>query len=482
MSGTIPPEVGAILRRIPSVDEVLAGEAIQRLLARQPRWAVLEAVREVLAGCRERALAGEPRPESAQALLDPQVIQASIERATSRKAGPSLRPVINASGVVLHTNLGRAPLASSALAALVAAARGYSNLEFDLAAGIRGSRQAHVERQLCALTGAEAALVVNNNAAAVFLAVNTLASGREVIISRGELVEIGDSFRIPDVMTSAGGRLREVGTTNRTHLADYERAIGPETGLILKVHRSNFQLLGFTAEVDAARLAALAKPRNLPIMEDLGSGALVDLSAYGLRREPLAADAIRAGVDVVTFSGDKLLGGPQAGILVGRRELLARLRRNPLARTVRIDKLCLAALEATLRLAREPDRARQEIPVLRMLSLSAAAVGARAEALAAGLRAAAPGVRCVVEEGTSEVGGGALPLQALPTRVLSLAPGREGAGALEARLRTGEPPVLVRVQDQRVLLDLRTVAPEDDATLLAAVAAVLTAARTGDGA
>lgn len=482
MSGTIPPEVGAILRRIPSVDEVLAGAPIQRLLARQPRWAVLEAVREVLAACRERARAGEARPEFAQALLDPQGIQASVERATSRKAGPSLRPVINASGVVLHTNLGRAPLASSALAALEAVARGYSNLEFDLAAGIRGSRQVHVERQLCALTGAEAALVVNNNAAAVFLAVNTLASGREVVISRGELVEIGDSFRIPDVMTSAGGRLREVGATNRTHLADYERAIGPETGLILKVHRSNFQILGFTAEVEAASLVALAKPRDLPIMEDLGSGALVDLTAYGLRREPLAADAIRAGVDVVTFSGDKLLGGPQAGILVGRRELLARLRRNPLTRTVRIDKLCLAALEATLRLAREPDRARQEIPVLRMLSLSAAAVGTRADVLAAGLRAAAPNVRCAVEDGTSEVGGGALPLQALPTRILALVPGREGAGMLEARLRTGEPPVLVRVQDERVLLDLRTVAPEDDATLLAALTAVLTAARTGEDA
>jgi L-seryl-tRNA(Ser) seleniumtransferase len=335
---------------------------------------------------------------------------------------------------------------------------------------------------LCALTGAEAALVVNNNAAAVFLAVNTLANGREVVISRGELVEIGDSFRIPDVMTSAGGRLREVGTTNRTHLADYEQAVGPETGMILKVHRSNFQLLGFTADVETASLVALARQRSLPVMEDLGSGALVDLSAFGLRREPLAADAIRAGMDVVTFSGDKLLGGPQAGILVGRRELLARLRRNPLARTVRIDKLCLAALEATLRLAREADLACQEIPVLRMLSLPAAAVGARAEALAEALRAVAPGVRCAVEAGTSEVGGGALPLQTLPTRVLTLGPGREGAGALEARLRTGEPPVLVRVQGERVLLDLRTVAPDEDAALLAALTAVLTAAQIGEDA
>jgi L-seryl-tRNA(Ser) seleniumtransferase len=339
----------------------------------------------------------------------------------------------------------------------------------------------HVERLLCALTGAEAALVVNNNAAAVFLGVNTLANGREVLISRGQLVEIGDSFRIPDVMTRAGGRLREVGTTNRTHLADFEQAIGPETALILKVHRSNFQLLGFTADVETAALVALARRRGHPVMEDLGSGALLDLSAIGLRREPLAADAIRAGVDVVTFSGDKLLGGPQAGILVGRRDLLARVRRNPLARTVRIDKLCLAGLEATLRLAREPERARQEIPVLRMLSLPAAAVGARAEVLAGALRGAVPGVRCGIADGTSEVGGGALPLQAIPTRLLRVEPGRAGAAALEARLRLGEPPVLVRVQDDRVLLDLRTVAPEEETPLLSALAAALAADPTGEG-
>ena len=479
MSRTIRPEVSTVLRRIPSVDEVLAEAATRRLLEQQPRWAVLEAVREVLAACRERALAGGASPEAAAAMLNPPAIQASVETATARKVGPSLRPVINASGVVLHTNLGRAPLAPSALAAIVESARGYSNLEFDLDAGVRGSRQTHVERLLCALTGAEAALVVNNNAAAVLLGVNTLADGREVVISRGELVEIGDSFRIPDVMTRAGGRLREVGTTNRTHLADYERAVGPDTGLILKVHRSNFQLLGFTADVETASLAALAKQRGLPLMEDLGSGALVDLSVFGLRREPLAADAIRAGVDVVTFSGDKLLGGPQAGILVGRRELLTRFRRNPLARTVRIDKLCLAALEATLRLAREPERARREIPVLRMLSLPAAAVGARADAVAAFLRVAAPDVRCGVEDGTSEVGGGALPLQTLPTRLLALGPGRLSANALEARLRTGNPPVLVRVQDERVLVDLRTVAPDEDGALRGALVEALTAAPTG---
>jgi L-seryl-tRNA(Ser) seleniumtransferase len=269
-------------------------------------------------------------------------------------------------------------------------------------------------------------------------------------------------------MVEAGGRLTEVGTTNRTALRDYEAAIGPQTALLLKVHRSNFDLLGFTADVDAGALAALGKARGLPVMEDLGSGALLDLSAFGCRREPLASDAIRAGVDLVTFSGDKLLGGPQAGIVVGRRGLIARLRRNPLARAVRIDKLCLAGLEATLRLLREPERARREIPVLRMLSLSAGEIGARADALAGRIREAAPGIVCTVEDAASEVGGGALPLQVLPTRVVALRI-PEGAGSLESRLRLGNPPILVRIKDDRVLLDLRTVASQDDGAILARV-------------
>jgi L-seryl-tRNA(Ser) seleniumtransferase len=475
MNDLNPPERNTILRRIPSVDEILGSARIQDLLRRQPRWAVVEAVREVLATCRRRALAGDLTPDALHALVEPEAIQTAVTEVTAHKVRPSLRPVINASGVVLHTNLGRAPIAPSALAAIEAVARGYSNLELDLATGDRGSRQVHVEQLVCALTGAEAALVVNNNAAAVFLGVNTLAQGREVIISRGELVEIGDSFRIPDVMTRAGGKLREVGTTNRTHLADYEQALGPETALILKVHRSNFRVLGFTADVDAAALVSLGRQRGLPVMEDLGSGALFDLSRFGLRREPLAADAIRAGVDVVCFSGDKLLGGPQAGILAGRRDILARLRRNPLARTVRIDKLCLAGLEATLRLARDPDAARREIPILRMLSLPSEAVGARAEAVAASLRSALPGVRCQIEDGVSEVGGGALPLQAVPTRVLALRPETGSVGAVEARLRNGDPSVLVRVQGDRILLDLRTVNPGEESGLLAALTVALTA-------
>jgi L-seryl-tRNA(Ser) seleniumtransferase len=469
MGQPVPSETHALLRRIPSVDELLATPGIRQLLAGHPRWAVLEAVREILAEYRRRLLDGTVAPETVESLLDPAAIGRAAEAAAAEKAGPSLRPVINATGVVLHTNLGRAPLAPAALRAIEAAAQGYSNLEFDLGTGARGSRQVHVERLLCTLTGAEAALVVNNNAAAVLLGINTLANGREVLISRGELVEIGESFRIPDVMTRAGGRLREVGTTNRTHLQDYEDAIGPETALVLKVHRSNFQILGFTAEAETADLVALAKRRGLPVMEDLGSGALVDLGALGLRREPMVADAIRAGVDLVTFSGDKLLGGPQAGILVGRGDLLGRLRKNPLLRAVRIDKLCLAGLEATLRLLRDPERARQEIPILRMLSLTAPILGARAEALAAALTAALPRLGCSIEDERSEVGGGALPLQELPTRVVALDPGRAGAAAVEARLRRGTPPVLVRIKEGRILVDLRTVAPAEESALVEAL-------------
>jgi len=469
MSEATQSDVGILLRKIPAVDELLATPRIQGLLAAHPRWAVLEAVRQVLADRRQRVLRGGMTREAGEAALAPDAIAEAVADATAEKAGPSFLPVINATGVVLHTNLGRAPLAPAALQAIQATAAGYGNLELDLATGARGSRQVHVESLLTALTGAEAALVVNNNAAAVLLAINTFADGKEIVVSRGQLVEIGDSFRIPDVMVRAGGRLREVGTTNRTHLRDYEEAIGPEAAVILRVHRSNFQILGFTADVELSELVALARRRNLLLMDDLGSGALLDLSLLGLRKEPLAADAIRAGVDLVTFSGDKLLGGPQAGMLVGRRDLLARARTNPLARTVRIDKLSLAALEATLRLYREPERALREIPILRMLGLTAAAIGERAEALAQALRSAAPGETVTIEDETSEVGGGALPLQAIRTRVLALRPARGSAAELEARLRRGRPPVLVRIRGDRVLLDLRTVETDDEAALLQAL-------------
>jgi len=469
MSEVTQPDAGTLLRNIPAVDELLATPRIRALLVAHPRWAVLEAVRQVLADRRQRVLRGGITREAAEALLAPDALAEAVGEAAAEKAGPSFIPVVNATGVVLHTNLGRAPLAPAALEAIQATAAGYANLELDLATGTRGSRQVHVEALLCALTGAEAALVVNNNAAAVLLTINTFANGKEIVVSRGQLVEIGDSFRIPDVMVRAAGRLREVGTTNRTHLRDYEEAVGPETAVILRVHRSNFQILGFTADVELSELVALARRHNLLVMDDLGSGALLDLSLLGLRKEPLAADAIRAGVDLVTFSGDKLLGGPQAGMLVGRRDLLARARKNPLARTVRIDKLSLAALEATLRLYREPERALREVPILRMLGLTAAAIGERAEALARALQSAAPDVAITVEDETSEVGGGALPLQPMPTRVLALRPAQGGAADLEARLRRGRPPVLVRIKGDRVLLDLRTVETTDEAALLQAL-------------
>jgi L-seryl-tRNA(Ser) seleniumtransferase len=476
MRKTLPPELEGLLRQIPSVEEVLAD--VRPLADRLPRWALVDAVRDVLHAIRQQVMGGTLSPEEARARLEAAAIGRAVEAAAARRIGGSLRRVINATGVVIHTNLGRAPLAKAALQAIREAAAGYSNLEFDLERGERGSRQAHVEALLCTLTGAEAALVVNNNAAAVFLAIHTLAAGREVVISRGELVEIGDSFRIPDVMTQAGGRLREVGATNRTHLADYAEAIGPATALLLKVHRSNFRLLGFTAEADSADLAALGRQHGLPAMEDLGSGALVDLSALGLRREPMVADAIRAGLDLVTFSGDKLLGGPQAGIIVGRRDLVGRLRKNPVARSVRLDKLCLAGLEATLRLLRDPVQARQQIPILRMLGLSREALAVRADGFARALAARLPEVAVAVEDGLSEVGGGALPLQELPTRLVALSPGPQAARTAEAALRHGTPAVLVRIKEDRLVVDLRTVAPDEEPELGAALQAAL---RTTNG-
>jgi len=473
MSEAVQPDMAASLRQIPAVEELLSSPRIRGLLAVHPRWAVLEAIRQVLAERRRRVLLGGLSREAAERLLAPEAIALAVAEVAAQTAGPSLIPVINATGVVIHTNLGRAPLAAAALQALEAAGRGYSNLEFDLAAGARGSRQVHVEALLCVLTGAEAALVVNNNAAAVLLAINTFADGKEIVVSRGELVEIGDGFRIPAVMVQAGARLREVGTTNRTHLRDYEEGIGSETTMILRVHRSNFRILGFTAEVELADLVSLAKGRGLLTLDDLGSGALVDLTRLGLRKEPLAVDAIRAGADLVTFSGDKLLGGPQAGILVGRRDLLAQARKNPLARTVRIDKLSLAALEATLRLYRDPEQALREIPILRMIGAAPASIGKRAEALASALHASVSGVGISIEDETSEVGGGALPLQTLPTRVLALRPRRGSASDFEARLRRGRPPVLVRIKEDRALLDLRTVPESEEPALLQALCEAL---------
>ncbi len=469
MSEAGHPHVRSLLRQIPSVDDLLQEEAVQGLLRSLPRALVVETIREVVATRRE-ALVRSPFPADPTAVVAVPSLVAEVVVRAREKARPHLRRVINATGVILHTNLGRAPLAAAALAAVTEVARSYSTLEYDVARGVRGSRQAAVAGLLSSLTGAEAALVVNNNAAAVLLAINTLAEGKEVIVSRGQLVEIGDSFRIPDIMQKAGGLLREVGTTNRTTPRDYEKALSPSTALLLKVHTSNFRILGFTREVTAAELVTLGRRHGLPVMEDLGSGALIDLSRIGLAREPLVADSVRAGVDLVTFSGDKLLGGPQAGIIVGRRDLIERLRMNPLARAVRSDKLTLAALEATLRLYQDEERVVEALPVLRALALPLPEVTRRARELAKRIAGLPCGVQAEVEEEFSEVGGGALPLERIPTAVVVLRHPHLSAVVLEERLRTAEPPVLGRIVEDRLLLDPRSLLPGEEEEIVQVMA------------
>jgi len=422
------------LRDLPSVDLLLRDER----LAAEPRPLALAAARAALERAREEVRAG----------LDPGNL---VERALAELAGaraPALRRVLNATGIVVHTNLGRAPLPAAALGRVVAVGAGYSNLEYDLAKGSRGSRQDHLAPLLRRLTGAEAALVVNNNAAAVLLALAALAEGREVLVSRGELIEIGDGFRIPDVLARSGARLVEVGTTNRTRAADYERAVGPETALVLRVHQSNFRLVGFTEQPHVADLAAVAARHGLPLVDDLGSGALVETEG-----EPTPSSSLAAGADLVCFSGDKLLGGPQAGIVAGRADLVERLRRHPLQRALRADKLSLAALEGTLSLYLDRP---EEIPVLRMLREPAEAVRARAERLAAA-------VGGEVEETVARVGGGALPLAELPSFACAV---EEGLASL---LRDGVPPVVALVRDGRTLLDCRTLSDAEAVEVAEAV-------------
>jgi len=445
-------------RALPSVDRLLRDPEVAELLEQLPRAVVVEAVRESLAAARTRR-AGAPESWSAE-----------IRERLAARGRPSLRPVLNATGVVLHTNLGRAPLAPSAIAAVAAVAAGYSNLEFDLHAGTRGSRHDHCRALLREVTGAEDALAVNNAAGALVLALNAHASGREVLISRGELIEIGGSFRIPDILERSGARLREVGTTNRTHLADYRAAVGPEVAAILTVHRSNFEQRGFVTSPEPGELAELAAGAGLPYLIDVGSGLLTDLSPWGLTGEPRVADGLHAGGTLVLFSGDKLLGGPQAGCLVGRAEAVDRCRRNPLARALRADKMTLAALEATLALYRDPALARREIPVLRMLTLDPASLAERATRLAAACPAE---LRPATIAGASAVGGGAFPGASLPTTLVALEPGPLGPDGLALRLRLGEPALVARVAEGRVLLDPRTLEPGSDAAVAGAVAAAL---------
>jgi L-seryl-tRNA(Ser) seleniumtransferase len=447
------PGVESSLRQIPAVDELLNRQRLRELEGRVGRRLVVEATRKVLQSLRERISSGNLASISIECLEEG--ILAEAEAGTEL----SLQPVINATGVILHTNLGRAPLAAEALAHLVQAAAGYSNLEYDLEHGERGKRDTHTDRLFGQLLGAERALVVNNNAAAVFLALNTLAEGSEVIVSRGELIEIGGSFRIPDICAKSGALLCEVGTTNRTRTSDYASAINEHTRLLLRVHPSNFRVVGFTERPSLDELAQLAHQHNLLLMEDLGSGCLIELAPWGVRDEPPAGLSLKAGVDIVTFSGDKLLGGPQAGILVGKRQPLERVRKNPLFRTLRVDKLTIAALEATISLYSQGRL--DSIPALRMMRLAKEEITSRAARLAERI-SARPGFTAVVRDGESVIGGGSTPGQVLATSLVTVRHAQHSAAKLEETLRHHKPAVIGRVEQDEFILDLRTVLDGQD--------------------
>lgn len=456
-----------LLARLPKVDQLLARPELASLEEELPRGIVKQAVRRSLDDLREVILAGEAVDESRLALA---AVATQAARLARELARPSLRGVVNATGVVVHTNLGRSLLAETALERLISLNRTYTNLEYDLEEGRRGSRYVHAAQLLADLTGAEAAIVVNNNAAAVFLCLQTLAQGREVIVSRGQLVEIGGSFRIPDVMARSGAILKEVGTTNKTHLHDYEQAITSQTALLLKVHTSNFAVVGFHTEVTLPELRQLADRYHLPVMEDLGSGTLVDFSQYGLAKEPTVQEAVAAGTDLVTFSGDKLMGGPQAGIILGKRELVEAVRQNPVNRAMRIDKLTLAALEATLEIYREPEKALKLIPTLRMIAAPYEELRKKAAALLRRLRGLGlKRLQAGTREGASRVGGGALPLAAPRTRLLELAVEGLSPTRLEQALRANDPPIICRLEDGRLLMDVRTMLPGDGKIIAAAL-------------
>jgi L-seryl-tRNA(Ser) seleniumtransferase len=481
------PAKSDLFRELPSVDELVRTSTAASLGLRHGTAAVTDAARAVLVRLREEIASGLLDGAALRLALDG--LDAAIETHLRQTLGHSLRPVINATGVILHTNLGRAPLAEGALAHTRETAGRFSNLEFDLEAGTRGKRDVHVDRLFRSLLGegsthvATAAsagppgrspadaprslstIVVNNNAAAVLLALNTLAEGSEVIVSRGELVEIGGSFRIPDVMAKSGATLREVGTTNRTRVSDYEKAISERTRLLLRVHRSNFEITGFTEQASAAELVTLAQKHGLPLMEDLGSGALVDLQNFGINGEASVLDSLRAGVDVVTYSGDKLLGGPQAGLISGRADLVTRMRGNSLFRALRVDKLTYAALEATLLAYVKRDH--DAIPTLKMMRLTKEGIGKRAESLAAHVHSSTLNIE--VTDGESVIGGGAAPSSVLPTRLISLSCEGLSADELASRLRASDPPIIARVEQGRVLLDLRTVFADQDEMIATAL-------------
>ena len=457
----------SLLKNIPKVDKILETVTVRELLEKVPRAIVVAAVRNVLKEVRQAVLNGTADMSDVTDTVVAGKVAASCAAATTA----SLRRVVNGTGIVIHTNLGRSILPEAAREPLLNAAFNPTNLELDLESGTRGDRYDHVAGLLCELTGAEAALVVNNNAAAVLLALSALAAGRDVVVSRGELVEIGGSFRIPEVMEQSGAILREVGTTNRTHLRDYRAAISPATALLLKVHTSNYAVVGFTASVESAALADLGREEGLPVMVDLGSGSLVDLSMLPGCREPHVRELIRERVDVVTFSGDKLLGGPQAGIIVGRRDLIDGMKRHPLLRALRIDKLTLAALEATLRLYRDERLALAEVPTLRRLLMSETELSQRADLFLKRLRRSLPaGITVTLQPGVSQVGGGSLPLLELPTVLLAVnVPGRSAA-EVDSLLRSAATPILGRINRGTFLLDTRTIHEHEIPVIASALA------------
>ena len=448
-----------LLRDLPSIDRLLNHERCGTLLLRYNRDYVAEKCRAVLEDTRAAVRQGKSQVDA----LSEGVILDQVEQRIYSDSQPGHVRVINATGTILHTNLGRALLPQAAIEAMTEVAAHPINLEYDLAAGKRGKREEVLEKLLVELTGAEAATVVNNNAAAVLLGLNTLAEGKEVIVSRGELIEIGGSFRIPEIMAKSGAVLKEVGSTNRTHLADYEKAISEKTALLLKVHTSNYKVIGFTAEVELEQLVALGRQRGLPVMEDLGSGAFIDLSTYGLPKEPLVSERIKLGADLVTFSGDKILGGPQAGLIVGKKDIIARISKNHLQRALRCGKLTLAALEATLRLYRQSPVITEVIPTLKAFARSIDEIRKMGEAMLPKLKSAlGKEFSITLEDSTCQIGSGALPTEELPTVVIAVAHGSQSATRIAQRFRAAKPPIIGRIRDDRFLLDLRSIFnPED---------------------
>jgi L-seryl-tRNA(Ser) seleniumtransferase len=459
------------LRKLPSVATLLETPTLQRVVGAYSHEQILECARKEVEDLRQRLVRGE----ELDGRVEPEVVAASVLRRLDREVKPLLREVINATGIILHTNLGRSPVAEEAARAAYEAARSYLNLEIDLDTGKRSSRQNPIRHWICRLTGADSATAVNNCAAATVIVLRALCDGKEVIVSRGQLIEIGGSFRIPEIMGVSGATLREVGTTNITRIADYERAIGPNSGAFMRVHTSNFRVSGFTKAATLEELVALGKKTGLPVIDDLGSGAMLDFGRFGFQGEPVARESLAGGADLVLFSGDKLLGGPQAGIIAGRKELIQKIEKDPLMRALRLDKMTLAALEATLRLYLHEERALREVPGLRMLALPLAELRKRCEALAARLSKIS-GVRsAVVSEDVAYVGGGSLPDQALKTVVVEMEAADLGDADLARRLRTGTPAVIGRLRDGKLLLDLRTVFPRQEDALVEAVRAALAA-------